>query len=67
MTRKGSRKLACTIEAHERSSAEVWGEAGRSSSKGGNNQERSDPSAGVKTSAMVNAPVRSEQCIARCK
>jgi hypothetical protein len=30
-------------KAHERSSAEVWGEAGRPSSKGGNDQERSDP------------------------
>jgi hypothetical protein len=30
-------------EAHERSPAEVWDEAGRSSSKGENNQERSDP------------------------
>jgi hypothetical protein len=32
-----------TIKAHERSPAEVRDEAGRSSSKGGNNQERSDP------------------------
>jgi hypothetical protein len=41
--RKGSRRRGWTIKAHERSFAEVWSEAGRSSSKGGNNQERSDP------------------------
>jgi hypothetical protein len=43
--RKGSRWRAHMREAHERSPAEVWDEAGRSSSKGGNNHERSDPSA----------------------
>jgi hypothetical protein len=31
------------IEAHERSPVEVRDEAGRSSSKGENDQERSDP------------------------
>jgi hypothetical protein len=41
----GNPRLGSTRKAHERSPAEVWGEAGRSSSKGGNNQERSDPSA----------------------
>jgi hypothetical protein len=35
--------LGNMIEAHERSPAEVWDEAGRSSLKGGNDQERSDP------------------------
>lgn len=39
----GKGRLGNMIEAHERSPAEVWGEAGRSSSKGGNDQERSDP------------------------
>lgn len=35
--------LGNMTEAHERSPAEVWDEAGRSSLKGGNDQERSDP------------------------
>jgi len=45
-TPEASPLLGSMNEAQERSPAEVWGEAGRSSSKGGNDQERSDLAAG---------------------